>query len=335
MSMSHRFGVRRVGVIALSLLLTGAGPSWGAPKEVRYILDFMPDGFHAPYYVALDKGFFTDEGLNVKISRGYGSGDTVLKLAAGQYDVGLAAIGALITARANENAAVKGIMLYLTRDMLTMWVRDEGKIATPKDLEGKTISTTPGNGHFVMFPAFAKGAGFDASKVKWVTVDGAAMGPMLINKQIDAAPFFASHGPRIEAQAAERGVRLKPFPYADYGLKIYSTSLIARDETIQKDPDTLARFVRASLKGMRWAADNVDEAARIVMKHNPEVTFEATRGAWEVSKKFIFVEEATKDGQGYYEPNRLRSTIEQLNSALKFKRVPAADEVATNQFVPK
>ena len=54
-----------------------------------------------------------------------------------------------------------------------------------------------------------------------------------------------------------------------------------------------------------------------------------------MSKKFIFVEEATKDGQGYYEPNRLRSTIEQLNSALKFKRVPAADEVATNQFVPK
>jgi NitT/TauT family transport system substrate-binding protein len=331
----QRFGLTRLGLIAVSLLLSAAGPSWGAPKEVRFILDFMPDGFHAPYYVALDKGFFTEEGLDVKISRGYGSGDTVLKLAAGQYDIGLAAIGALITARANENAAVKGIMLYLTRDMLTIWVRDEGKITSPKDLEGKTISTTPGNGHFVMFPAFAKGAGFDASKVKWVTVDGAAMGPMLINKQIDAAPFFASHGPRIEAQAAERGVKLKPFPYADYGLKIYSTSLIARDETIQKDPDTLARFVRASLKGMRWAADHSDESARIVMKYNPEVTFEATKGAWEVSRKFIFVEEATKDGQGYYEPNRLRSTIEQLNSALKFKRVPAPDEVATNQFVPK
>ena len=150
-----------------------AGPSWGAPKEVHFILDFMPDGFHAPFYVALDKGFFTEEGLTVKISRGYGSGDTVLKLAAGQYDIGLAAIGSLITARANENAAVKGIMLYLTRDMLTIWVRDEGKITSPKDLEGKTLSTTPGNGHFVMFPAFAKGVGFDASKVKWVTVDGA------------------------------------------------------------------------------------------------------------------------------------------------------------------
>ncbi len=322
-------------VSALALLLAAPGASWGAAKEVRFLLDFMPDGFHSPFYAALDKGYFAEEGLNVKISRGYGSGDTVMKLAAGQFDVGLAGIFALIPARANENAAVKGIMLYLTRDMLTIWVRDEGKINQPKDLEGKTISTTPGNGHFIMFPAFAKGTGIDPGKVKWVTVDGAAMGPMLITKQIDAAPFFASHGPRIEAQAAERGIKLKPFPYADHGLRIYSTSLIARDETIQKDPEMLGKFVRASMKGLRWARDNVDEAAKIVMKHNPEVTYEATKGAWEVSKKFMFVEEAEKDGQGIYEPSRLKSTIEQIHGALKLKRMPTADEVATNQFVPR
>jgi NitT/TauT family transport system substrate-binding protein len=335
MATRDRFVLRLVGIIALVAVLVAPGLASGAGRDVRFILDFMPDGFHAPFYVTLDKGFFTEEGLNVKISRGYGSGDTVKKLASGQYDVGLAGVFALIPARANEGAAVKAIMLYLTRDMLTMWVRDEGKINRPRDLEGKTISTTPGNGHFIMFPAFAKGAGFDAAKVKWVTVDGAAMGPMLIQKQIDAAPFFASHGPRIEAQAAQRGIKLKAFPFADHGLRIYSTSLIARDETIQKDPDMLGRFVRASLKGLRWAKDNVDEAAKIVMKHNPEVTFEATKGAWEVSKRFIFVEEADRDGQGVFEPNRLRSTIEQIHGALQLKRVPSPDEVATNQFVPK
>src|SRR6266511_1530403 len=133
MRMFHRLGLKSVALAAL-VALAAAGPSWGAAKDVRFILDFMPDGFHSPYYVALDKGFFAEEGLNVKISRGYGSGDTVLKLAAGQYDIGLAAIGALITARANENAAVKGIMLYLTSDMLTMWVRDERKINSPKEI---------------------------------------------------------------------------------------------------------------------------------------------------------------------------------------------------------
>jgi len=327
-------------LVALSLVVIGAvllvhGTAPGADKDVRFVLDFIPGGFHAPWYAGVEKGFFKEEGLNVKISRGYGSGDTVLKLAAGQFDIGLASIGALIAARANENVPVKAIMLYLTRDMLTMWVRDEGVINSPKDLEGKLIATTAGNAHFVLFPLFAKGAGFDPSKVRWVTVDGAVMGPMLVNKQIDAAPYFWYHAARIRPQAAERGVKLKPFPYADYGLKLYSTSLIARDETIQKDPDTMARFVRGTLKSMRWAAENVDEAARLVMKQNAEATFEATKGEWALSKDFIFVDEAAKDGQGVFEAAKLKSTIDQIAPVMNLKRTPSPDEVATSQFVKK
>lgn len=329
---SRRIGLVAVALVALAALaIAPAVP--GAEREVRFLLDFIPGGFHAPWYAAADKGFFKEEGLNVKISRGYGSGDTVMKIAAGQADVGLATVGALIAARANENVPVKALMLYVTRDMLTMWVRDEGKINHPRDLEGKTVATTPGNAHFVMFPAFAKAAGFDASKIKWVTVDGAVMGPMLINKQIDAAPYFWYHAARIRPMAAERGVKLKPFPYGDYGLKLYSSSLIARDETFQKDADMLGRFVRATLKAMRWASENVDEATRSVMKYNPEATFAAAKGEWELSKEYIFVEESAKDGQGVFEARKLQSTIDQLVDAMKLKRAPTASEVATNQFV--
>jgi NitT/TauT family transport system substrate-binding protein len=306
-----------------------------ADRDVSFVLDFIPGGFHAPWYVAADKGFFKEEGLNVKISRGYGSGDTVMKLAAGQYDIGLAAIGPLIAARANENVPVKATFLYLTRDMLTMWVRDEGVIKTPKDLEGKLIATTAGNAHYVLFPLFAKAAGFDASKVRWVTVDGAVMAAMLINKQIDAAPYFWYHGARIRPQASAQGVTLKPFPYADYGLKLYSTSVIARDATIQKDPELLRKFNQATLRGMRWAADHPDDAARIVMKANAEATFEATKGEWELSKQFIWVDESQKDGQGVFEPGKLKSTIDQIASATNPKRVPTPDEIATSALVPK
>lgn len=331
----HRFGLRYLGAVVLAALFVAPSPSLGAGKDVHFVLDFMPDGFHSAFYAALDKGFYTEEGLNVRISRGYGSGETVRRVAGGQYDVGLAHLPALIAARANEDAKVKAIMLYLTRDMLAIWVRDEGKINSPKDLEGKTISTTPGNAHFVLFPAFARAAGFDANKIHWVTVDGAAMGPMLVNKQIDAAPFFMSHGPRIQAQAAERGIRLKAFPYTDYGLQLYSTSVFARDETIAKDPDMLARFVRATVTAVRWAAEHGDEAARIVMKHNPEVTFEATKGAWEVTRPFMFPPEAAKDGQGRFEPEKLKATIQTVYDGLKLKRLPTAEEIAANQFVPK
>lgn len=321
-------------VVALVLLCAMTVPSWGAGKDLHFVLDFMPDGFHAPFYAALEQGFYREEGLNVRISRGYGSGDTVRKIAAGQFDVGLAHLPAVIAARANEDAQLQAIMVYLTRDMLAIWVRDEGKINSPKDLEGKTVATTPGNAHFVLFPAFAKAVGFDASKIKWVTVDGAAMGPMLINKQVDAVPFFMSHGPRIRPQAAERGIQLKAFPYTDYGLQLYSTSLFARTETIKKDADALGRFVRGSLKGIRWTAEHPEEASRIVMKHNPEVTYEAVRGAWDVTKPFMFPPEVAKDGQGRFEPNKLSATVELVYNGLKLKRLPTVEEIATNQFVP-
>jgi NitT/TauT family transport system substrate-binding protein len=225
-------------------------------------------------------------------------------------------------------------MLYLTRDMLAMWARDEGKINSPKDLEGKTVATTPGNAHFVMFPAFAKAAGFDATKIKWVTVDGAAMGPMLINKQVDAVPFFMSHGPRIRPQAAERGIKLKAFPFSDYGLHLYSTSVFARGETIKKDADAMGRFVRASLKGVKWSADHPEEASRIVLKHNPEVTYEAVRGAWDVTRPFMFPPDVAKDGQGRFESTKLKTTLELVHDGLKLKRLPTTEEIATNQFVP-
>jgi NitT/TauT family transport system substrate-binding protein len=321
--------------VAMVVLLAAPAAAWAAPKKVQFVLDFLPDGLHAPFYAALEKGFYAKEDLDVTISRGYGSGDTVRKLAVGQFDLGLAHLTALVTARANEDAPVKGVMAYVTRDMLAIWYRDEEAIKTPKDLAGKTIATTPGNAHFVIFPAFAKAAGFDPSTVRWVTVDATLMGPMLINKQVDAAPFFASHGPRLRPQAAERNVKLSLFPYADSGLTLYSTAIIARDETIKKDPDMIARFVRATLAGMRWAADNPDETARFVLKHHPEATMEATLGSWEVARDFIFSDEAKTDGQGVFERGRLAKSIEVLHSGMSYKRVPSPDDVATNQFVPR
>src|SRR5262245_51872951 len=204
-------------VLALgAALVTTPGTLQGAGKDVNFSLDFLPDGFHAPFYAALENGFYTQEGLNVRISRGYGSGETVRKVAAGQFDLGLAHVVPLISARANEDAPVQGVMQYMERDMLAVWVRDEDIIKTPKDLEGKAAATSAGNAQYVFFPAFAKAAGFDTGKVKWRVVEAALLGPMLISKQVDVIPLYLLHGPRLIPQAAERGIKLKAFPYADY-----------------------------------------------------------------------------------------------------------------------
>ena len=323
-----------VGVLtAVATLLSGA--SYGAEKDVKFSLDFIPDGFHAPFYAALDKGFFSDAGLNVRISRGYGSADTVRKVAAGEFDIGLAHMVPLIAAVAKQNIEVRGVMQYMERDMLAIWVRDEGTINSIKDLEGKTGASPAGNAQLVFFPALAKAAGFDASKVKWLTADATLLGPMLIQKIVDFIPLYMLHGPRLIPQAAERGIKLKAFPYAEYGLDTYAEALILRNETIMKDPDMVSAFVGATLKGIRWAADNPEEAAKIVVKHNPEMFLSAASGAWELTKTNMFTEKALRDGIGRFESGKLTTTIDTVVGGLDLPRTPTNEEIATNQFMPK
>jgi NitT/TauT family transport system substrate-binding protein len=321
-------------LVAIGSMLVSGAPL-AANKDVKFSLDFVPEGFHAPFYAALEKGFYGEEGLNVRISRGYGSGETVRKVATGEFDIGLAHMVPIISSRVNQNVEIRGVMQYMERDMLAIWVRDDGTIKSPKDFEGKTGATSPGNAQFVFFPALAKAAGFDASKVNWKTADAALLGPMLLQKQADLIPLYLLHGPRLIPQAAERGMKLKAFEYADYGLDTYAEALIVKNETIAKDPGMVQGFVRATLKGIRWAADNPDEAATIVVKHNPEMDLASARGSWEMAKKNMFTPKALKDGVGRFETEKLKTTIQAVAGGLDLPRTPTNDEIATNQFVPK
>jgi NitT/TauT family transport system substrate-binding protein len=310
------------------------GLAGAADRDVKFSLDFTPDVFHAPFYAALEKGYYKDEGLNVRITRGNGSGETVRRVATGEYDLGLAHLVALIPARANQNVDVKGVMQYMERDMLAIWVRDDGTIKSPKDFEGKTGATSPGNAQYVFFPALAKAAGFDASKVTWKTADAALLGPMLLQKQVELIPLYMLHGPRLIPQAKERGMKLKAFEYADYGLDTYAEAVIAKNETIAKDAAMIAGFVRATRKGQEWANQNPDEAARIVVKHNPEMDLSAAKGAWDMARKNMFTEKARRDGVGRFETGKLTTTIQAVAGGLNLPRTPTNDEIATNQFLP-
>src|SRR5882672_12441063 len=117
------------------------------PKPLRpytLILDFVPTGEYIPHYTALEKGWYRDEGLDVKILRGQGSGDTIKRIAAGQGEVGIADMSALIAARANTDVAVKAIALWYRRSPIGIFVRNDSPIKTPKELEGKKLAISPG-----------------------------------------------------------------------------------------------------------------------------------------------------------------------------------------------
>ena len=127
------------------LALPVVGAAQKPLKPYTLILDFVPTGEYVPHYTALEKGWYREEGLDVKIVRGQGSADTVKRIAAGQGEVGISDISALIAARANTDVAVKAIALWYRRPPHGIFVRTDSPIKTPKDLEGKKLAISPGS----------------------------------------------------------------------------------------------------------------------------------------------------------------------------------------------
>ena len=332
--------------LAGALLLTAAllWPAGGGAQQkplrpYTLILDFVPTGEYTPHYTALEKGYYRDEGLDVKILRGQGSGDTVKRIAAGQGEVGIADISALIAARANTDVAVKAIALWYRRPPHGVFVRGDSPIKTSKELEGKKLAISPGNSHQILWPVFEKLSGLKPGSVTWVTMDAASMPPALIRSAVDAVPFFVVHEARIRKIAKQQNADIRVLAaWADLGFDVASTSLVAREETIAKDPEGLKAFLRATLKGADYAfrQKHFDEGVGYVVKAHPEVDLEGAVGAAQVGARFVYASEVTsgKMAVGQFDPVQLEKTRDLYTQYLELKRKVGLEEIYTNDLLP-
>ena len=341
MNRAIRIALAFLAVVLVLAAVPAGGPAQTKPlKSYTLILDFVPSGEYIPHYTALEKGWYRDEGLDVKILRGQGSGDTIKRIAAGQGEVGIADMSALIAARANTDVAVKAIALWYRRPPHGVFVRTDSPIKSPKELEGKKLAISAGNSHQILWPLFEKMSGLKPNSVTWVTMDAASMPPSLIRGVTDAVPFFVVHEARIRKIAKQQNVDLRLLSaWADLGFDLSSTSLVAREETIAKDPDGLKAFLRATLKGADYAfrTKHYDEGVGYLVKHHPEVDADGALGAAQVATRFVFAEEVTtgKVAVGQFEPARLEKTRDTYTQYLELKRKVALEELYTNDLLPE
>ena len=330
-----------MAVALIAVLLAVAAPAQPRPlRPWTLILDFVPTGEYVPHYTALEKGWYRDEGLDVKILRGQGSADTVKRIAAGQGETGIADISTVIAGRANTDVKVKAIALWYRRPPHGIFVRADSPIKTPRELEGKKLAISPGNSHQILWPVFEKLSGLKPGSVTWVTMDAASMPPALIKGVTDAVPFFVVHEARIRKVAKQQNADIRVLTaWADLGFDLSSTSLIAREDTIAKDPDGLRAFLRATLKGADYAfrQKHFDEGVGYVVKHHPEVDPDGALGAAQVAARFVYAEEVTagKMAVGQFEPARLEKTRDLYTQYLELKRKVPIEELYTNDLLPE
>ncbi len=309
---------RRTGLAALALTLLSVMPAM-AQDKVRFQTDWIPSGEHAMYYGAWSKGIYAKHGIDITITRGYGSGDTITKVAAGAADFGVADIAAVMTARARTNVPVKTIAVVYNESPHSLFVLKSSGITSFKGLEGKKIGITPGNSHRFYFPEVAKKAGTDPNKLIWTNMDGAAMAAQLIAKNIDAAPFYSIHYYYINKAAVKAGEEILPLPFVEVGFKIYAASLITTDKMLQDKPDLVKRFLAATKEAFEWTAANPEEACKLHVARFPEVELDDCLGSVKAVMKFVFNDHSKEFGWGKESPERLKFSWETIATANELK----------------
>lgn len=306
-----------------------------ALDKVKFQTDWIASGEHAAYYGGIEKGIFAEEGLDVAITRGYGSGDTVVKVAAGTFDFGVADVGAVLTARARTGVPVKVVSTVYTHSPHSLFVLKSSGITNFKGLEGKKIGVTPGNSHRVYFPFVAEKAGTDPNKIVWVNMDGGAMATQLIAKNIDAAPFYSLHYYFNNKAAKRAGEEIVVLPFVEAGFAIYAASIVASDKTIETRPDLVARFVKAVHRSFEWARDNPEEACHLHVKRIPEVDLDDCLGSLKATLTFVFTDESKKTGLGQTDESRIQATWKAVSEAEKLDPSWDPHQAFAKDILPK
>lgn len=298
---------RAIGAGALMVAVCAAQPS-GAQDRVLLQLDWIPTGEHAAYFAGAERGVWREQGIELALTRGYGSGDTVNKVAAGAAQFGVADIGAVLAARAQQNTPVRTIMQVYTHSPHSLFVLRSSGITSFKGLENKRISITPGNSHRLYFPEVARRAGTDPAKIQWVNTDASAMAAMLISRRVDAAPFYAIHHYYQNKAAKRAGEEIVVLPFVETGFAIYAASLVTTDEMLARNPDLVKRFLRGAVSAVTWANANREEACRLHVKRNPEVELDDCQGSLRATMSYVFNDHQAKTGLGRHDPERLAFT---------------------------
>jgi NitT/TauT family transport system substrate-binding protein len=305
-----------------------ASASAHAADKVTFVTDFGYNGRHAYYFVALEKGYYARNNLDVSIVRGQGSADAVKQVAAGTAQIGFADTAAVILGRGNDQIPTKLVAMIYAKPPHAIFVLKDSGIRQPKDLEGKKIADTAFSAVPKLFDAYAKAAKIDGSKVTWLVATSDALPGMLTTGRADGIGQFIVGEPLLVKAAAPKEVLA--LAYADVGLDLYGNGIIASDTLIKSNPDLIKRFVAATLQGLRDAIANPQEAGEIMHKHHRQVDAAIATGETRI------VGTLTKqDGVplGGLDPARVKKSIDIVAGAFTLKNPVAPDDVYAPGFV--
>jgi NitT/TauT family transport system substrate-binding protein len=327
--------IRFFAVVVVAMAAVFARPV-SAQTNLKFALDWKFEGPSAPYFVALDKGYYKAEGLNVSIDSGPGSVAGIARVAAGTYPIGFFDINSLVKfLDQNPDKKVQAVLMMYDKPPFAIATTAKTGIVKPKDLEGRILGAPAADGAFAQWRAFVKENNIDASKVRIENVGFPVREPMLAEGKVDAITGFSFS---MHYNLLQKGLKpqdIRTMLMADHGLVLYGNAIMVNPEFAKANPKLVAAFVRATIKGTLDTIKDPAAAIKSVMKRNETGDEAIELDRLRMSLRDNFVTAWVKaNGFGGVDMARLAKSIDQIALTYDFKSRPKAEDVFTSQFLP-
>src|SRR5689334_20156125 len=284
----------------------GSGQAQAQEKkltDITFSLDFITLGRHAPFYVAIDKGFYKEEGLNVNIVPAKGTAQGIQNVESGIAQIGFTDVASLVVARA-EGSTVKVVSVIYQKAPFCFFSLNPGANVTQlKDLEGLKVGSNNGSYITNIARAMMRKNGLDPNKLSMESIEPSARIAMLATRKIQAIDFFVITKPAMERAVTD--AKVVTFLFADHGLDLYSNGIGATEAYLKEHPDVVKGFVRATLRGYQYTFQHKDEAADIIQKYAKALKKDITIDELQIVEDLSVTPDVKKDGIGTFTAERM------------------------------
>jgi NitT/TauT family transport system substrate-binding protein len=325
----HRVGAG-FAVVALTIATSlGMLSAAGAADDLSLRLDYLPQGYHAPLFYGVAKGYYTEQGINLKIADGKGSNASLQAAAAGNDTIVLAnyATMAQSTTQGMPVVAIGGMIQRLPDALIAL--KGSG-IKTPKDLEGRTGSIPATSAVYKLFPAFAQATGIDLKKIKMAQMAAGATHAAVLQGQVDFTTGWAfTQG----VQMAKHKPIEEPILMADYGLNILGVGFGVTRATVAGKGDTLKRFMSATAKAYGDGLVDMQGAADAMSAARPETEKDVLIDQFKLLPPFLHTDRTKDKPFGWMAREDWVQTVDILQKYFELAGTVDVDKVFSNDFV--
>ena len=332
--------IRRIALGALTAAVAAAyviEPALGQ-TALKFSLDWKYEGTQAPFLLALDKGYFTVEGLDVTIDTAVSSVESIDRLALGTYDMAFGDINLLIKFRdLNPQTRIQVVFMTYNKPAYAIIALKGRGMAMPRDLEGKELGAPAADSAFAEWPIFAQLNNIDQSKVTISNIGFPVREPMLVSGHVDAITGLSFSSYVNLAYAGVPRDDIVVLEMADFGLLLYGNAIMVSPKFAAEKPDAVKAFLRAYLKGLKDTVNDPAAAVDCVLKRNKLVSMPLELERLQmVLRDNILTREVQAHGFGSVDIARLEKAIEQIALAYSFRSAkPKGEDLFNSAFLPQ